>query len=172
MAVRTHLIMPVPAAEPVVGAYRERLDPSAAQGVPAHISVLVPFLELDALGPPELRDLEALFAAAAPIEFRLARVARFPHVLYLAPEPAAPFVELTEAVWRRWPAHPPYEGEFDDIVPHLTVAVGEGPFDHLGRALEARLPIVTTATQVWLIADVTPGAWTRQHSFGLGAGGA
>ena len=125
MAVRTNLIVPVAAAEPVVAAHRARLDPTAAQGVPAHISVLVGFLDLHAIGSPELSRLEALFAAAAPIEFALAHVRRFPNVLYLAPEPAEPFVRLTESVWRAWPDHPPYGGAFEDILPHLTVAVGE-----------------------------------------------
>ena len=48
MAVRTNLIVPVPAAEPVVGTHRARLDPT-----------------LDAIGPPELSHLEALFAATS-----------------------------------------------------------------------------------------------------------
>jgi hypothetical protein len=34
----------VPAAEPVVSTWRERFDGSAAQGMPAHITALYPFL--------------------------------------------------------------------------------------------------------------------------------
>lgn len=37
MAWETALIIPVPAAEPVVGALRSRLDRAAAWGVPAHV---------------------------------------------------------------------------------------------------------------------------------------
>ena len=51
-------------------------------------------------------------------------VDRFPRVLYLAPEPAAPFVELTQAIAARWPDHQPYGGEFDSVVPHVTVVNG------------------------------------------------
>ncbi len=168
MAARTNLIVPVPAAEPAVAAHREHLDPTAPQGVPAHISVLVGFVELSALGPDDHERLVSLFAATAPIEFALTRVGRFPNVLYLAPEPAEPFACLTEAVWRRWPDHPPYGGAFPDIVPHLTVAVGEDRFDPLERELTAWLPIATIASEVWLIADVTPGIWTCQHIYALG----
>ena len=38
------LLVAVPAAEPAVAAHRSRLDTSAAVGVPAHITVLYPFL--------------------------------------------------------------------------------------------------------------------------------
>jgi hypothetical protein len=38
------LLLPVPAAEAAVGPYRALLDPSARDGVPAHITVLYPFL--------------------------------------------------------------------------------------------------------------------------------
>jgi hypothetical protein len=169
MAVRTNLIVPVPAAEPAVGAYRERLDPTAAQGVPAHISVLVGFRELAAISPRDYEDLSSLFAAAPRTEFALTAVRRFAgDVLYLAPDPAEPFIRLTEALWRRWPDHPPYGGAFDDIVPHLTVAVGGERFDSIERELTPRLPIATRATEVWLIADDTPGWWTPQHRFALG----
>lgn len=78
MAVRTHLIVPVPAAEPAVGAHRARLDPSAAQGVPAHVSVLVDFLELATITPRDYQDLVSLLSAVRPIEFALTQVARFP----------------------------------------------------------------------------------------------
>jgi hypothetical protein len=168
MAARTNLIVPVPAAEAAVGTRREHLERTAAQGVPAHIGVLVGFVELSALGPEDLEALASLFGAVAPIEFTFSRMGRFPDVLYLAPEPADPFVRLTDAVWRRWPDHPPYGGAFPDIVPHLTVAVGEDRFDQVERELTPLLPIAAIATEVWLIADLTPGIWTRRHSFALG----
>src|ERR1700761_7063123 len=38
------LLIRVPAAEPAVGAHRARLDASARDGVPAHLTVLYPFL--------------------------------------------------------------------------------------------------------------------------------
>jgi hypothetical protein len=164
----TILIVPVPAAEPVVGAHRARFDPPAAQGVPAHITVLLPFLELEAIGEDGFHRLRELFAAAEPIEFALTRVARFPGVLFLAPEPAAPFVRLTEAVWRAWPDHPPYRGEFGDIVPHLTVAVGDAPFAELERELGPRLPLSAVAHEAWLMSRTDAARWTCRRSFALG----
>ena len=42
-------------------------------------------------------------------------------MLYLEPDPAHPFVDMIEAVAERFPEHPPFGGEFDTVVPHLTV---------------------------------------------------
>jgi hypothetical protein len=165
----TNLIIPVSAGEDAVGCWRERLDPSAADGAPAHITVLGPFLDLDSIGSDELRRLRDLFAAFAPIRFSLARVDRFPGVLFLAPDPPAPFVALTEAVWRRWPQCPPYRGAYDEVIPHMTVAMGDGDFADVERALRPMLPISATADEVWLIARGEDGRWVCERSFGLGS---
>jgi 2'-5' RNA ligase len=167
MATETNLILPVPAAEPVVGEHRMRYDPTAAQRVPAHITVLAPFLIREVMTVEDVDGLRALFAAVAPFEFTLATVADFPGVLYLAPEPAQPFIELTEAVWRRWPYHPPYGGAYEEIVPHLTVAVGDSSWSELRRELLRRLPISGTAHEVWWIARQRGEGWRCVERFAL-----
>lgn len=79
----------------MVRGLRERFDPSAEQGVPAHITVLYPFM------PPELVSSEVFALVQQALSevpafgFELAKVGRFPATTYLAPEPAAPFVDLT-----------------------------------------------------------------------------
>ena len=42
-------------------------------------------------------------------------------VLWVAPEPAGPFLELTDRLADRF-GTPPWDDEFDEVVPHLTVA--------------------------------------------------
>jgi 2'-5' RNA ligase superfamily protein len=165
----TCLIVPVPVAEAAVGGHRGRLDPSAADGAPAHITVLSPFLRIDAVRAEEQARLRALFAIADPIPFSLTRVARFPGVLFLAPEPSERFVALTEAVWRRWPERPPYEGAYDQVIPHLTVGVGQADFADVERALTPLLPIAATAEEVWLLVRSEAGRWELELAFPLGA---
>ncbi|WP_442945794.1 2'-5' RNA ligase family protein [Nonomuraea sp. LPB2021202275-12-8] len=48
-------------------------------------------------------ELGALFAACEPFDVVFRRCARFPGVLYLVPEPGAPFRALTGIVAARWP---------------------------------------------------------------------
>jgi 2'-5' RNA ligase len=130
----TAVVVPVPEAEPAVAHWRERHDPSAAAGMPAHVTALVPFVDAtDAV----VAELSALCAAVPALDVVFAGFARFPGVLYLAPDPADGLRRLTEAIFARWPEAPPYGGEFDDIVPHLTVAAGVG--DGLAARIEAEI---------------------------------
>jgi 2'-5' RNA ligase len=136
----TAVVVPVPEAEPVVGRWRQRHDASAAAGMPAHVTALVPFVPAtDAV----VAELAALCTARPSLDVEFRRCARFPGVLYLAPEPADDLRQLTQAIWRRWPEAPPYEGRFDDVVPHLTVAadVDDGVAARIEAALAPRLPI-------------------------------
>ncbi|MCT9933451.1 2'-5' RNA ligase family protein [Planotetraspora sp. A-T 1434] len=76
----TALAMPVLAAEPVAGRWRERYDSSAAYGVPAHVTVLYSFLPSDRLDQGTLGELRELFAAQSPFDVRFRRCGRFPFV--------------------------------------------------------------------------------------------
>jgi hypothetical protein len=62
----TALLLPVLAAEPAVGQQRARLDEAARDGVPAHITVLYPFLPPAGIGERLLKSLGKLVFAAAP----------------------------------------------------------------------------------------------------------
>src|SRR3954447_2244179 len=110
---RTALILPVPEAEPVVSEIRLAHDWSAARGVPAHITVLFPFLAPEEVDESALRTLVGAFEA---FDFALDRLERFDNgLLWLHPEPSWPFADLTAAVAQRWPEAPPYEGAFDEV---------------------------------------------------------
>jgi 2'-5' RNA ligase len=136
----TALIVPVPEAEPWVADLRARFDPSAAEGVPAHVTVLVPFAPLADLDPAALARLSAALRATPAFDFTLARVGRFERTAWLAPEPAAPFVALTRAVVHAFPGWLPYGGAFDVLVPHLTAAEGDAAAaEAVAAELQARL---------------------------------
>jgi len=83
----------------------------------------------------------------APFGFELTHLAEFDGaVFYLAPDPSEPFVAITEALWDRFPDHPPFGGQFETIVPHLSVA--GVPFGATREAVEdllgSDLPIAAT----------------------------
>ncbi|MGM1060024.1 2'-5' RNA ligase family protein [Saccharothrix sp. Mg75] len=157
-AEETAVIVPVPAADPVVGRYRRRLDRSAGWGVPAHVTVLYPFVpphRVDELGV--LDALGEVVAGAPAFGCAFRRTEWFGEdVLWLAPEPAAPFRALTEAVWRRFPDWPPFGGAFAETIPHLTVGTTEvgdpAGLRDAERELAGVLPLRTRIGQVRLIA--------------------
>src|SRR6185503_13858349 len=86
------LTVNVPEAEPYVGALRGRFDPAAKLGVPAHITVLYPFIPPERITHAVVRRVRDTLSSFAAFDFRLIRIARFPTALYLAPEPAQPFI--------------------------------------------------------------------------------
>ena len=61
----TALLLPVPAAESSVGQHRARLDQAARDGVPAHITVLYPFLPPAGIDAALLAALGQMFAGQA-----------------------------------------------------------------------------------------------------------
>jgi hypothetical protein len=93
------LVVLVPSAEELVRPFREKFDPSAAMGVPAHITLLYPFVSPRDIQSNILDDLLQCFVQFKPFDFSLAIVRRFPGVLYLAPEPDDSFRLLTLAIW-------------------------------------------------------------------------
>ena len=172
-AMQSALIVTVPEAEEAVARYRARFDEPATFGVPAHVTVLFPFLP-----PPEV-DAHVIGTLTAAIS----RVPRFrarfdstgwfgTSVLWLAPEPAAAFGALTTAVADAFPDYPPFGGRHEVVVPHLTVGHAGAAEDGL-REAEAgvlrHLPIRADVTEValWCGTDV-PGGWRRIRGFPLG----
>ena len=155
---RTALIVAVPEADPAVSELRLRHDPSALLGVPAHVTVLFPFLERVDVQDEALAELFGTFSA---FDFVLDRIARFEEgLIWLHPEPSRPFEDLTAAVWQRWPDYPPYEGRVDVVVPHLTVSLTPVDFD-------IELPIPAHAREVTLIEEEADGDWATRRTFSL-----
>ncbi len=159
--------MPVPEAEPAVGALRLELDWSAARGVPAHITLLFPF------APPDEVDevaVAALVASHDEFDYELASIERFEDaVTWLRPVPDEPFAALTRAIAARWPEYPPYEGAHETVIPHLTVAdtlINPDSAD-LGTLVRS-LPIRAHAHDVLLLAEEEPGGrWLSRARFAL-----
>ncbi len=154
--------------------FRERLDDNAPLGIPAHITVLYPFMAPKLIGPHQLAKLAKLaqlFAAVSRFRFELVRTDWFgDEVLWLAPGHAAPFRSLTDLVYEAFPAFPPFGGQHDEVVPHLTIGLGRS-LDDLRAAeesLQAHLPIASTATAITLMTEQSVGGqWAKAATFPL-----
>ena len=170
---RSALIVAVPEAEPVVAAHRERLDRAASWGVPAHVTILYPFLPPGDIDEPA-RAAIAREALAVPAFFMtLGTISWFGRrVMWLAPDPPGPFRLLTAALTARFPQALPYEGAFEDVVPHLTVG-HDHPVEVLRAAaagVEPHLPIHARVSSLRLIAPTSAAGdrWTTLTEFPLG----
>lgn len=167
---RTALIVLVPEVEEVLSPFRFELDPVARLGVPAHVSVLFPFVPAISIDEDLLARVAAVFRPISVFEYSFSRSDWFgDEVLWLAPDESERFRDLTRRVWTAFPAHPPYEGMFDDIVPHLTVA-DRGPIDPMREAavaIQSYLPIRAVARAVTLLVEQASGQWIAGASFAL-----
>ena len=166
------LIIPVPEAERLVLSYRTDYDPSAALGVPAHITINYPFRSFQPGDQDIINRLQDIFSTFEAFEHQLVELRRFPLALYLATHPEQPFIDLSLAIAEHFPDSLPYEGRFETIVPHLTIADVEDQQllaqlqAEISRKAERLLPIKSRASEVWLM-DNRKGYWHTCHKFSL-----
>ena len=168
----TAVLVPIPAAESVVGTLRASLDSAAGLGVPAHVTVISPFVPPDRIDEAVISALATAIGSVPAFDATFARVAWFgPKVLWLAPEPAAPFIGLITAVWRAFPGWPPYGGAYDDPVPHLTVGIDQpaGVLAAAARAIGPDLPFTARiSTAVLMQGSAQRGSWRTVAELPLG----
>jgi 2'-5' RNA ligase len=170
------VVIPVPEAEPVVGPHRARLDPFAAWGVPAHVTVLAPFVPPHAITGAAITALAAAVASVTAFDCEFPRTRWFSdRVMWLAPQPDGPFRALTGAVSAAFPGYLPYDGAHDEVVPHLTVGFSDAGDDGVLQAAEAGLlsglPVRTRVRCAWLMTGRNvPGGWRMLAELPLAAG--
>jgi hypothetical protein len=129
----------------------------------AHITILAPFGHDREPTAAELADVAAFFAEQSAFDFRLTEVCTFPGGgRYLAPDPASRFSRLTNALHHLFPEYPPYGGEFDLVVPHLSI-----PDD----AVVGSLPIQSRAGEATLLHH-EDDVFTELATFPFGASAA
>ena len=173
----TALIAPVPAAEPLVAEHRRRLDAAAGWGVPAHVTVLYPFIDPSEVDEQVIAVVGEAVATVPAFDCSFVRSRWFRQdVLWLDPEPAQPFRDLTTAVLTAFLEHPPYGGAHDDVVPHLTVAerrLADLPAVRAAEhAVQPGLPVTTRIDRVLFITGAqAPNSWSVLHQFTLASTG-
>jgi 2'-5' RNA ligase len=165
------IIIPVAEAEVLVRQFRLRFDPSAAAGVPAHITINYPFKPYLSRKDEVRTKLSSLFSNFSQFRFTLAEIRTFPGVIYLAPTPPEPFLTLINAVSSLFPDSPPYEGQFDEPVPHLTVAQDEeaalAPIEaDFSKFAMQFLPLHCRAREL-LLMDNSESLWKTRAIFPL-----
>jgi 2'-5' RNA ligase len=168
----TALIVPVDVPMPVQR-LRDRMDPSAVVGVPAHITLLYPFVPVDGLDDGIRAQVLRIVSGEPAFPFVLGRVQRWPEVVCLLPAPSQPFSRLIGALAVAFPDYQPYGGAIalPEIVPHVTVAHTSRSdyLDAAEHALPALLPVPAFCREVSLIAHQPGDRWHVVWGFSLAA---
>ena len=170
----TAIVIPVLEADASTGRWRGAYTQDGACAMPPHVTLLYPFVDDGVLGDRHVRAVAEIVGARPAFDFTLARFGEFPGgegaptVLYIAPEPDAPFRELADALVEAFPEHPLYDGAFAEVVPHLTVASHhDAPVDEIRADVAGALPIAARASEAWLMRF--DGHWQTHARTPLGA---
>lgn len=161
------LIVKVPEAEPVVSPLRARFDGTSHLGVPAHITILFPFMGPDSITPAVLQRLQLALNSVPAFSYALTSIGRFEATTYLAPSLPEPFISLTTTVTRAFPKFPPYGGLHAGITPHLTVAHGD-PNNAAAAAIELEMrirefPTIQARCSSVSLLENSSGMWQETH---------
>lgn len=152
--------IPFPDLAELVDEWRERTCTSKpSHGAPPHVSLLIP-------APADVDGAAEALAGFSRFDVTFERFGRFEEALWLAPDPAEPFVAMTEALVQRFPSHPPYEGLFEEITPHLTVAQGDD-LNAAQASIADGLPMRTHASRVVVFEQLAPDRWCEAAEFAL-----
>jgi 2'-5' RNA ligase len=112
----------------------------------------VPWVPPEQIKQEHLEELDELLADEHVFEYTLNKVCWFgERVLWLAPSPSDRFKHLTDVLAGHFDT-PPWQGEFSEVVPHLTVglagcAKGSTLVD-AAHDLVSKLPVKCRAAEV------------------------
>ena len=169
----TAIIVAVPEAEPIIDRWRRQYTSDGADGMPAHITLLYPFADTSQYAAQMGHHVGSVLAGRGPIAFSLTETAYFegnPRVLYLVPDPADPFAEMTNALAAEFPAYRPYGGAHATVVPHVTVAVHDDKklLARIEEEVAAELPIKANASEARMMEHAPmPDGWRLRRAFPL-----
>lgn len=148
-----------------------RYAPEDAQRVPAHITVLFPFVPLEALDDA-CRVLTDIFASIPPFEVTLDGYGHFPRTTYLKPANPQPIKGLFQAVHAAFPDVLPYRGLHgaDDITPHMTVGEFRTEAEREAADFPPYEPLTFTVRRLHLMVGVErePIPWITHDVIALG----
>src|SRR5580765_3410828 len=142
--------------------YREEFPAFHALGIPLHLTLLYPFVrpeELDAALP----RLAEVVERHERFDFTLTELKTFPRTVWVAPEPAAPFIALTKAIEAAFPKTPHAGGAFADVIPHVTLVDGleesrvDETVQRLRPVVEPLLPVKLSADEAVVLAEREDG---------------
>ena len=168
----TAIVLLVPEVGANIESIRMAHDPSAALGVPAHMTLLYPWVPAP-VQPADLERLGAVVARFAPYDLAFRALGTFERTLYLSPDDRGETARLAHAIFEAFPDHPPYGGAVSAFVPHLTVADGVSDLEAVRHEYEPTLadvlPTKVAVRAVTVLESDANGMWHEAHTLPLEA---
>lgn len=166
---QTGVIIPVPAVDELLATVATRYPGTVREGIPAHLSVLYPFIAAEQVDEQLIGVLSGLFTGQSPISVSFAAVRRNAGFVYLPPRPAGRIAQLVGTVRQRWPEVTPYAGLYGDVEPHVTIAICSSAETavRIERDTHPVLPIPAELREAWLVEF--DGKWSLRARFEFGA---
>jgi 2'-5' RNA ligase len=155
-----------------LAALRLRSDTNAADGVPAHVTLLYPFAAPASIDDGVIRAVGDIVGRHAAWTIVLGERRRWPDTLYASVEPEAPVRALQAELAAAFPMLPLYSGSFP-FTPHVTIAEGQGAHDPAVGDDPAwgDLPFRCDADAVEVIVHGDDGRWHVARRFPMRARG-
>lgn len=164
----TAVVIVLPDAVPLLDA-AWRIDPALVRrGVPAHVSLLYPFVPESALTDQDEKDVRSLAASFPAADLLLEEVVTEPGFVAVTVPELQPIVDAFRA---QWPGVRPYGGRFAARrAAHVTVSMGADNPTTAARvraAIGSLLPLRTRATALQLVV-LTEEGWKLRFTVPLG----
>jgi 2'-5' RNA ligase len=173
---RSAIVVPVMLPEPLEAIRQEHVA-IARLGVPAHVTLLFPFVPAASLQSSDVARAAAAIARTAAFEVELREARTFDPgpteegAVWLAPEPPEPFIAMTEALVEAFPTYLPYGGIHDTVIPHLTLANLDVDVPALVAAAGPELPVVRRVEWAIVLVEDDRGRWRTARRLRLRRGG-
>ena len=170
---RSAIVVPVDLPATLEAIRRDHVE-NAGLGVPAHVTVLFPFVPPAAMDDLALARTRSAIAETGGFDVEFRDVTSFDPiptkegVVWLAPEPPAPFIAMTEAVAAAFPGYRPYGGLHDTVIPHLTLANVDIDLPALVAAAQPQLPFRRRVDAAALLVEDDAGRWRIAERLPLG----
>lgn len=166
LTAETALLLPLRNAD--IEWCRDAYDPVAHMGVPWHVTVIIPFLKPTGLSKTKLTKMRDIAASHTETGLIFDEFGRFPDNLHLLPKKNSTLWSLTNALCDAFPETPPYEGQFEALHLHATVAAGSDEHLHQAHAkLFATRPFTAQLDCIAVYQRVA-SEWSELLRFPLG----
>jgi 2'-5' RNA ligase superfamily protein len=156
---RTTIVALVAEAEELVASWRIRLDPWAPLGVPAHITLLAPFLPVEAIDDAVVDRVRSIWTRRKALQLVLVRVAQIPGAIALLPGETTPLEDVTADLLAEWPELGSQVRSGSDRPYHLTIACRDDRalLAELLEELAPKLPLRADLRSLVLLAASEAG---------------